>query len=73
VCGEPDDAAEDAVRARRQYVLLVFALLEHPDALPADMALRSRQEAQALTRLGPSRPQHRAAAERRDRIVPSSG
>ena len=52
--------AEDELMARRQHVLQVFALLEHPDALPAEVALRLRYEVRALTRL-PS-PQLRSDA-----------
>ena len=49
------DAEEDALVARRQHVLQVFALLEHPDSLPTAGALRLRREIRALTRLHPSR------------------
>ena len=35
--------------ARRAHVLQLLALIEHPDALPADMALRIASEILALT------------------------
>jgi hypothetical protein len=36
--------------ARRAHVLRLLALVEHPDALPADAALRLAREVLALTR-----------------------
>jgi len=35
--------------ARRAHVLQLLALIEHPDALPADMALRVARQILALT------------------------
>jgi hypothetical protein len=40
----------DRVLARRNYVLQLLALVEHPDALPADVALRLAQEILVLAR-----------------------
>lgn len=42
----------DPALAQRNHVLQLLALIEHPDALPADMALRLAQEVLALTEAG---------------------
>jgi hypothetical protein len=43
-------AGSDGQRlARRAHVLRLLALIEHPDALPADAALRLTREVLALT------------------------
>ena len=42
-------ASDDRVLARRAHVLRLLALVEHPDALPADAALRFAQEILTLT------------------------
>lgn len=39
----------DTGLARRNHVLQLLSLIEHPDALPTDMALRLAQEVLALT------------------------
>ena len=44
-----DDAGDRAL-ARRAHVLQLLALVEHPDALPADAALRLGREIMALIR-----------------------
>jgi hypothetical protein len=41
---------KDRSLARRTYVLQLLALVEHPDALPADTVLRLGQEIMALIR-----------------------
>ena len=46
--------------ARRRHLLQLLALVEHPDALPADAALRLGREILALTR----RDRARAGASR---------
>jgi hypothetical protein len=44
------DAGSDGQRlARRAHVLHLLALIEHPDALPTDAALRLAREVLALT------------------------
>ena len=43
----------DEDRARRTHVLQLLALVEHPDALPADAALRLGREIMALVRPEP--------------------
>lgn len=50
-------------QVRRAHVLQLLALVEHPDALSADAALRLGREILALTRP--------AAARRCDPVVPS--
>jgi hypothetical protein len=40
---------EDQRLAQRAHVLQLLALIEHPDALPADAALRLAREILALT------------------------
>ncbi|MFF9551208.1 hypothetical protein [Methylobacterium fujisawaense] len=40
--------------ARRAHVLHLLELVEHPDALPADAALRLAQEILSLTQAEPS-------------------
>ncbi len=42
--------AEGGALARRAHVLRLLALVEHPDALPADVVLRLAREILALTR-----------------------
>jgi hypothetical protein len=39
----------ERVLARRNHILQLLALVEHPDALPADRALRLAQEVLVLT------------------------
>ena len=43
----------DETLARRAYVLQLLALVEHPDALPAEAALRLGREVMALVRAEP--------------------
>lgn len=43
------DGLRDRALARRARVLQLLALVEHPDALPADAALRLGREILALT------------------------
>lgn len=43
-------ATADRDRARRSHVLGLLALVEHPDALPADAALHLAHEILRLTR-----------------------
>ena len=50
LCVAGVNAAGDA--ARRLYVLRLLALVEHPDALPHDAALRLSQE--ILATIGPA-------------------
>jgi hypothetical protein len=45
-------ASADRDLARRSHVLHLLALVEHPDALPADAALRLAQEILMMTRPG---------------------
>jgi hypothetical protein len=54
MCMLCDSARTDADLARRAYVLQLLALVEHPDALPADGALRLGREIMALIRLQPA-------------------
>ena len=42
----------DQVLARRNYVLQLLALVEHPNLLPADAALRLAQEILTLAQAG---------------------
>ena len=44
----------DEDRARRVHVLQLLALVEHPDALPAEAALRLGREIMTLIRAEPS-------------------
>jgi hypothetical protein len=44
----------DGSLAHRAHVLQLLALLEHPDALPADAALRLGREILALSRSEPT-------------------
>jgi len=45
-------SGNDGDLARRAHVLQLLALVEHPDALPADAALRLVREIMALIRPG---------------------
>jgi hypothetical protein len=45
---------EEGALARRAHVLRLLALIEHPDALPADTALRLGREVMALIRDEPA-------------------
>lgn len=47
-----DDAGDRAL-ARRAHVLQLLALVEHPDALPADAVLRLGREIMTLMRQEP--------------------
>ncbi|MGH1569471.1 hypothetical protein ACRAWG_00885 [Methylobacterium sp. P31] len=46
LCAEGSEGLDEA---RRAHVLQLLALIEHPDALPADAALRLAREILALT------------------------
>jgi hypothetical protein len=46
------DGSADRALARRSHVLQLLALVEHPDALSADAALRLGQEIMTLVRPG---------------------
>jgi hypothetical protein len=48
------DGSGDRALAQRAHVLQLLALVEHPDALPADAALRLGQEIMTLIRPEPS-------------------
>jgi hypothetical protein len=45
------DSIEDRALAKRAHVLQLLALVEHPDALPAEAALRLGHEIMALIQL----------------------
>jgi hypothetical protein len=49
MCVLCDGEMQSRSLARRMHVLQLLTLIEHPDALPADAALRLAQELLALT------------------------
>ena len=53
VCLLCADGAGDRALARRAHLLQLLALVEHPDALPADAVLRLGREIMALMRPDP--------------------
>ena len=53
LCATDTDSAGEM--ARRLHVLRLLALVEHPDALPPDAALRLSREIMTLTGLAPGR------------------
>ena len=46
------DNLDDRGLARRAHVLQLLALVEHPDALPTDAAMRVAREILTLTQVG---------------------
>lgn len=51
LCAAPSGEQE---LAQRGHVLQLLALIEHPDALPADVALRIAREVLTLMRMMPA-------------------